>query len=324
MPTEVSALPVGKQEVGIAKEVTKGTWVTPSTSIVFDSFTPEDKITELPVQGYQGIMAEDLGMVPGIGVSDLSGGGPVYPDTIGWFLGGVLGDLVTTGASAPYTNTFSLLNSGTGQPTSHSITHNYNATESRAYAGIQWNSLEITFTAPDLAKFTVKGTGFLSAQQATPTFSFTTVLPFAAWQCVAKINAATTVAVTQATVTISRKEDTVSALNGTQNPAEIFEAPVTVTWKLSGLADAADTLLGYYLANTQPAVDLTMTQSVNAILEVHSSQVAFTAAPFKGDKSVIEIDATGTAIANVTDVGASGGKSPIKVTLTNSVDGGYV
>ena len=113
-------------------------------------------------------------------------------------------------------------------------------------------------------------------------------------------------------------------VNGTQAPAEIFMGPLTVTWKINGLADAADTLLLEMLNNTQPSVDLTMTQSTSAILQVHSTQVAFTAAPFKNDKEVIEIDATGTAIANTTDIGASGGYSPVKVTLTNAVDGGYV
>jgi Phage tail tube protein len=314
MPTFAAALPVARQSFGIAKEVTKGTYVVPSASLPLDTFTPEDKITMLQNVGLRGSMTDVYGMVQGVGNSAVSVGGAVYADTIGWPLAGLLGTDTVTG-SGPYVHTLTLLNTGTGQPTSHSLTHNYDATSARAYTALQWNSVEIQYTAPDLAKFTAKASGLLSTTQTNPTPSYTTVVPFAAWNCVATLNGATTIVVTEATVTISRKEDIINGLTGLQSPAQIFEGPLSCTWKISGLADASDTALLLYLNNTQPSVDLTMTSSTNAILEIHSTSVAMTAGPFKADKDVIEIDLAGTAIANTTD--DSSGYGPVKVTLTN-------
>ena len=139
-----------------------------------------------------------------------------------------------------------------------------------------------------------QGVSLLSTTQTNPTPSYTTVIPFAAWNCVPPSTRRTTIVVTKATVSMSRKQDIINGLTGLQSPAQIFEGPLQVTWKISGLADAADTAL-LYLNNTQPSVDLTMTSSTNAILEIHSTSVAMTAGPFKADKDVIEIDLAGTA-----------------------------
>jgi len=323
MPTFANGLPVARQQFGIALEATKGTWVTSSAYPELDTFSPEDKITMLPVTGLRGSMVETYGEVQGVGTADLSMGGAIFADTIGWPLAGLLGDVATTG-TAPYANAMAVLNSGQGQPKSYSFTHNYDATLSRGYAGTQFSEVELTYTAPDLAKFTAKATSLLSTTETSPTASYTAILPFAAWQCACLIGGASTVVVTEATVTMTRKMDIINALNGLQSPAQIFVGPLSVTWKISGLADASDTALLYYLNNTQPAVDLTMTQSTTAILEVHSTNVAFTGGPFKADKDVMEIDLTGTAVANTTDVGATAGYGPVKVTLSNSVNGATV
>lgn len=316
MPTFAAALPVARQQFGIAKEVTKGTFVAASAYLPLDTFTPEDKITMLANVGLRGSMTDTYGMVQGVGNADLSIGGAVYADTIGWPLAGLMG-VDTVAGSGPYTHTFTLLNTGTGQPTSHSLTHFYQATSSRAYSALQWNSVEIQYTAPDLAKFTAKASSLLSTTQTNPTAAYTAVLPFAAWNCVATLNGATTITVTEATITMSRKQDIINGLTGLQSPAEIFEGPLQVTWKISGLADASDTALLLYLNNTQPSVDLTMTSSTSAILQIHSTSVAMTAGPFKADKDVIEIDLAGTAVANTTDTAV--GYSPVKITLTNSL-----
>jgi len=316
MPTFAAALPVARQSFGIAKEVTKGTYVVPSASLPYDTFSPEDKIATLMNVGLRGSMTETYGAVQGVGNSELSVGGAVYADTIGWPLAGLLGVDTVTG-SGPYVHALTLLNTGTGQPTSHSITWGYQATSARALTAVQWNSVEIQYTAKDLAKFTAKASGLLTTTQTNPTPSYTTLPPFAAWSCVATINGATTYTVTEATVTISRKEEIINGLTGLQSPAEIFEGPLSCTWKLSVLADASDTAMLLYLNNTQPSVDLTMTASTSAILEVHSTSVAMTAATPKDSGSIIEIDLAGTALANTTD--GSSGYSPVKCTLTNSI-----
>ena len=316
--TFATALPVQKQFVGVAKEATKGTWATPTAYFPFDTFTPDDKITMLSSVGLRGSMTDTYAMSQGVGNADISLGGAVYADTIGWALAGLLGVDTVTGAG-PYVHVLTLLNTGsTGQPTSHSLTHFYGATStSRAYTALQWNDVELSFTAQDLVKFTAKASSLLSTTQTTPTPSYTAVQPMAAWQCVCTIGGATSVVVTEATVTMSRKQDIINGLTGLQSPAQIFEGPLNVTWKISALADPSDTALLYYLNNTQPSVDLLLTQGTSAIIQVHSSTVAMTAGPFKADKDVIEIDLAGTAVATTAD--ALTGYGPVKVTLTNSI-----
>jgi hypothetical protein len=314
--------------VGIAKEATKGTWVTPSATIGLDTFDPVDNITELPVTGMRGSMGTDYGMVPGIGHSDISCGGPVYPDTIGWFLAGVGGDLAVTGSAAPYTNVISLLNSGQGQPSSHSLTDVYGATQARAYTAVQWSEVALNFAAPSLLSFTAKGMGLLSTQETAPTPSFTTVMPFPVWQFQATINSITTLFVTKATVTITRKSTVIPQLNATQTPAQLFLGPISsVAWKFTVLGDASDTALGYYLNGTQIPLDLTASYGTSGAaveLDVHSTDVALTSAPIKTENDYITFDCSGTAIMNSTDAGTSGGTSPFKITLKNAVDGAYV
>ena len=115
--------------LGIAKEVTKGTPVAPTDFIPVASskMKPADIIGELTASDMaQGSLVKDYAYVQGRSNSTYDFGGPVYADTIGYSIAGILGSVATSGASAPYTHVISLKNaSATGadaQPTAFTLT----------------------------------------------------------------------------------------------------------------------------------------------------------------------------------------------------------
>jgi hypothetical protein len=99
---------------------------------------------------------------------------------------------------------------------------------------------------------------------------------------------------------------------------------LTVTGQLT-LAVVADTYHQDQLAGTAVALDLNYSRGAGASLRqlvVHCSKAYFTAAPRDYGKKWIELAAAFRADGNTTDVGASGGYSPAKVTLKNAVASG--
>ena len=97
--------------LGIAKEVTKGTPVaaTDFIPVAKDSIKPVDVIDPLYDQGLRGSNVLNYNYIPGRTRSTFDFGGAVFADTIGYALAGLLGDVATAGASAPYTHLTSQL-----------------------------------------------------------------------------------------------------------------------------------------------------------------------------------------------------------------------
>ena len=114
--------------LGIAKEVTKGTPVsaTDFIPVMKDSLKPQDIIDPLYDQGLRGSNVLNYNYVQGRTRSTFDFGGAVFADTIGYALAGMLGEVATTGGSAPYTHEVTLLNSLTSgtdtQPISYTMT----------------------------------------------------------------------------------------------------------------------------------------------------------------------------------------------------------
>lgn len=98
---------------GIAKELTRGVPVTPPTAFLpLKTITPEDVFKYLPVEVYQGSFPKVYGDVQGFRNITFEAAGPVFADTFGWPLFGVLGDVSFT-ASRSVTDGVTTLNSTT-------------------------------------------------------------------------------------------------------------------------------------------------------------------------------------------------------------------
>lgn len=86
--------------VGIAREVTPGTWLAPTIGIPFTKADFEDMYTELKDESYRGNDTVLQGLYQGVVHTEWSLDVMAYPDLIGHFLAGIIGpDTVTPGVS---------------------------------------------------------------------------------------------------------------------------------------------------------------------------------------------------------------------------------
>lgn len=313
--------------IGIAKEATRtpGGVVTPVAATAFipvKGITPFDNITYLDDENWRGSMVTTYGVVQGPIHSEFEFAGDVFADTIGFPIAGVLGDYAKSGASAPYTHTMSVLNTGSGQATSYTIS-DYNGYNTRYWSGLQFSECGFTFSADGLLEYTAKGMGLASSTTTDPTPSFTTVTPTPVWVGKAKIGGSTKANVASGDMTIKRDVTPLFTVNNTVNPYQLWQGPVSVEGNLT-LVMEDDSTLNDYLLNTQPSLELDFSQGTGAALtqiDFFMTKCAFVVGKVERSKDYVELQLQYKAVANTTDKGASGGYSPIKVTLKNAISG---
>lgn len=406
-----------KQFIGIAPETVQGTAVAMTATQLLTAFTPSDKPTFLKDQSWRGSMGTDaFAQIQGVKTADISLGGPVYGDTLGWWLRNILGDLAVTGtptgsgsttlsasaavgattistvatipaatviqigsgataevfttgtpsgagpytiplssptgglvyahASAqavvpvvtagPYTYAWSLLNSGGGQPPSHTLTHSLGPTASvgaRQYPGFCMSQMNFKFNAEsELFTWDGQGTSWPSViAGAAPTANPTTILPVASWRTKVGIggpaSGGTLVnTVTDGEVDIARELTPYFTAAGVQTPYIIQRGGLSATGKLNFGAVSDESALLYMLNNTQPQVQILVDNGLagtNQITVTIDIQVgAFTAAAPDTSKAAVGYQDEFQAVFNTTNAGGSGGQSPIKVSVTCGITPG--
>jgi len=333
MATPVTA-PTQRQVILVAPETTQGTQVlTGMFSIPVDNFQPEPNPTWLDVKSLYGDMAEIHGRTQGPIHESFSFSGPMFPDAVGYFLKNILGDQTESGASAPFTHAFSLLNSGTGQPTTLTIVHQNllsPTTGQRYYSGAALSELTLKGNA-DSEFVTVEGKGMCWPSAAVPTTavapSFTAVTPIPFWKFAVGLGGPAsggtqTKKVREWSMTITRALRVENTAQNSQNPFIIQRGMVGMAGSITFTVPSDETELNYLLNNTQPVFQLLGTQGAAAALtslQVDHQICAFDTEKLKLDEEAIGYDATYVAIANTTNAGASGGYSPGKITIQNAV-----
>jgi hypothetical protein len=312
--------------LGVAKETTKGTPVAPTAFIpvAAGKFKPVDVIDPLYDEGLRGSAVKNYNYIQGRTRSTFDFGGPVFADTIPWAIAGVLGQVDTTGASAPYTHTISLKNaSATGsdiQPTAFTFTDFY-ATQVRAYAGCQITDFSLSFTAEGLMEYDVKAIGWQSATASTPTPSFTSVLPTPVWQGTVTIGGSQVSNAVEGKINMKRAATPIYGIANTQNPYSVFLGALEVSGELKFVMEN-DTQLTNFLSNTQPAIVLNWANgsgSTATQIQATLTKGAYTAAVIDRSKDFVEVTVTLEGIGNTTDAGSTSGYAPIKWVAKNAV-----
>lgn len=310
--------------IGIAKEASRSAGVAPTAVAPVDyipvkTITPFDEVVYLDDTNWRGSMVEVYGTTAGVTRSSFEFDGDVFPDTIGYPLAGVLGDTAISGASAPYTHTMAVKNSGTGQAASYTIT-DYNAYNARAFAGTQFGEVDFKFSADGLLEYSAKGMGYISATATTPTPSFTTVQTVPVWVGTTTIAGSLSLKLQSGNVNIARPLTPINTVDGSQNPYQVWQGAVNVSGSLSFIMED-DTELNYYLNNTQPSLALDFSQGTGSTatqVKFQMTKCAFKVGKVNRGQDYVTVDVDYTAIANTTDVGTSSGYSPVKVTLKNA------
>jgi hypothetical protein len=311
--------------LGIAKEATKGTVVAPTDFIPVskDSLKPQDIVDPLYDTGLRGSNVLNYNYIPGRTRSTVDFGGAVFADTIGYGLAGLLGAVATTGSTAPFTHTISLLNSLTSgadaQPISYTLTDFY-AVDVRSYPGCQFSDFSLKFNADGMLEYDTKTTGFASSTVADPTPAFSTVLPTPVWRGTVSIGGSAVSSAMSGNIDMARPVTPVYGISATQDPFQVFLGPLEVTGKITFLMET-DAELTRFLTNTQPAIVLNWAYGTGAAavqIQATITKGAYTAAMIERGEDFVQVSIDLNGQSNTTDAGASGGFSPIKWVLQNA------
>uniref|UniRef100_UPI003F4924BE phage tail tube protein n=1 Tax=Pseudonocardia sp. CA-138482 TaxID=3240023 RepID=UPI003F4924BE len=308
---------------GIGKETVRGTPVGATAYIPVMSMDPEDSVDMLQDTGMRASMASLFGVVKGTTHSTCDLQGDVYADIIGYPLAGVFGADAVTGASAPYTHLFTLLNTGTGQGPSYTLV-DYTGIQTRQYAASVFSSLSLRASANELFTYQASTSGNASTIFSKPTPSFSTVPAMAAWIGTATIGGSAVTTVEDAEVTITRNVTLVRTVDGIANPYTIWQGPLSISGSLTFVAPDETEFLRY-LNLTNPSLVLNFQQGAGAALQqvqVQCTAVNYNSAKPEKGNDYTQFSVQWDAIANATDAGASGGLSPGRVTVQNAVAAG--
>lgn len=325
MPTTYAS---AKQFLGLAKETTHGTAVAMSTTMPVDEFTAEQSFEWLKDEAWRGHMGDVSGIHQGVTKTEWSLKGPVFLDTVGHLLLNCLGDLTTTSAT-PNSHAFALLNSGSAQPASHTFTHFQGpvaTTGARRVPGSCVSELSFKFNAEsELFTLEAKGTGWGTdpVPSSAPTASPSTVVPLASWRGVVTIGGSAAANVSEFELSIKRELKPIYTMSATgQSPYIIQRGKLGCTGKVMFVADG-ETPFTKYLARTQEAVQVVIDNGLSGASKLGVTFLLSTCnwdnVKLDAGNEYIGYEGEYTGISNSTNAGASGGMSPLKVTVENSI-----
>lgn len=286
--------------------------------IAMTKFDPVDDQQFAEDKGMRGAMVDVYDLVAVQRAATIDCGGDLFADTFGYFLGGVLGDVVFTGGT-PNSHAFAVKNTTDGQPPSYQLTQ-YNGAVARQWGGVQYSEVGIKASGGGLITFDAKATAYASGTVATPTPSFSTVRPTPGYAGVVTLNGAAIDRLAAFELNIKRSTEAIENIDGGPDPLRVWAGEVSVDGKASYVI-SDDTYLNYYLNNTQPPLVIAWNIGTGASqlgLTVTMTKCAHKTAHEVKGKQYVMVEAGLEALANTTDVGASSGYSPIKIALRNT------
>lgn len=309
--------------LGIAKEPQPATGapVAASAFIPVKKLDPKNKPVRLYDESWRGSMVDVTDVQAGVQSAEIALGGNVYADTVGWWLAAMLGDVVTTGASAPFTHTMALQNGGNGQPTSYTLTDT-DPLSTRQYASSRFSELTLKWDAAELLTWEAKAIGWTGALGSAGATSFGALPPVASWSATATIGGVAAPNVKSVEVSFKRDgSEPIFTVQNQQNPYEVHVGEIAVEAKIQFVAKDEQPLLDFLNNTTQPLVLNYATGAGSSAVQLQITMTRWNYNDVSKDKgnSWIEFAADGKAIGNVTDAGASGGYSPCKVVVKNAL-----
>jgi hypothetical protein len=297
--------------LGIAKETTFGTAVAPTVFIPYDSIKNEDEIKKTVDEGRRGVLTKEFAIYNTTRHTKIDVESIAYPDTLGYFLLGILGKDTVTGAANPYTHKFQVLDSNAPSWT----LSDYNVvsgTNERRYPGAIIDELDIKFDDDGVLKVSAKFQSKISTLVAKSTPTQTVTKPFMGWMASLQLGGVSNVNMLGGDISIKRANELVFAGNNTQDPTKYITGRIEMSGKLTFDVDDESEWLNY--ANgTQPALDITFAIDANTSLNIHASKIDISKAVVDRGSEFVRVDMDFKALYNVTDAGLAA------ITLKNAV-----
>lgn len=249
-----------------------------------------------------------------------------------------------TNTTAPYTHVFSLLNgsigaaNGPAQGPTHTITDREGVTANGAaqFAYSVMSELTVTGNAEKLLDWSGKFTCLVrsAAGSAIGTTNVSAVVPYTSWQSAVGVGGLASSGtqikdVPEWSYTISRVLKVFNTNQGSQAPYVIARGKLNVTGKNTIGPAIDDSNVTALLANTQPQLQYVAGNGLSgtSLVKVQADIVlgAYETADitedvlFGYDVPWKAVSTAASGAGSVTTTGASGGKSPLKLTVTNAV-----
>jgi hypothetical protein len=261
---------------------------------------------------------------------------PIYIDSFGFPLGNIMGDLVCIGSSAPYANAFAELNSATGQGTAHTYEQYYGPTPtsgSRLFTGLVFTEVKIMW---DVAKKWLTWSGKAACWASTPAASKPTngqssVLAIPSWRQIQGLGGPASggtqvLTCKSGSVTLTREFSAEYAGSGTQNPYIMQRGSFNAKFDDVVYITGDESIYGYMINNSCPQLQVVfpngLSGAAQGALQIDAQSASFRSSPADYSGKLITWKTGGVFQANSTNAGASGGASPLKITLTNAVASG--
>jgi hypothetical protein len=229
----------------------------------------------------------------------------------------------------PYTHTFNILNSGSGQPpllTATDYTGITAVTGARSYSDLCTSQIDLTGNTEQLFEMKVSGNSWLSipaSGTAAPTNLPSPSVPVPSWNSTITVGGSAMTQAGEWGFSIKRQLQVYWTAQGTQSPFIIARGPLDATATLNYTVATDETGLLLMLQNTQPPIVVTQTNGLSgtALIQcvITSSVAGYTAAKPNRGAVLTGYDDTIQCVANSTNSGGSGGVGPITVALTNNV-----
>lgn len=235
--------------------------------------------------------------------------------------------------TAPFTHRFALLNTGSGQPPTHTFSDYTGLTGqpsnppnpgARSYPSSCLSQMDITGNAEQLLDMKVAGNSWISAPASTiPTLQSNFTVPIPAWRAAVVVGGTTISSLSEWSVSFKRALQVYFTAQGSQNPYIIARGGLDVTGTFNYQVASDETPLTQMLNNTQPSVSITITNGLagpNLLsFNMTASKAAFIKAKIDRNAVLVGYQDEFVGIANTTDVGGTAGLGPATVTIINAV-----
>ena len=229
-------------------------------------------------------------------------------------------------AGAGYTHKFAILNTGSGQPPTHSATDYTGLTPSvgaRTYPSFCVSQLDFSGNTEQLLMRKCSGEGWQSAAAGqTPTAATSFVLPQANWRSTVSIGGTPIYDIGNWSCSIKRKLQTYWTAQNSPTPFIIARGGLTITYQFDWNVAENETALNEMLTSGYLAVVISLDNGLSSTNHLNLTITSTTAQATKSkpERSAVLVAYANTmeAVANSTDVGGSGGIGPCTVAITNN------
>jgi hypothetical protein len=260
----------------------------------------------------------------------VSGGGPFTVTFADGLTNAHAGAAVVKPIQAPFSDAYSVLNTGSAQPSSLTVTDYQGPTATtgtRAYPGMCLSELSLRGNAESSAiEWAGKLMGWPSASAAAFTSNPSAIKAQPTWESTFGLNgtvgSAQVRTVNEFEMTFRRELEMIYTGQNSQSPYYIQRGKLHCAGKLNIVA-ADESALTYLNSNTQPQLQIVISNGLSGAnllaLTIDLLLAAFTTSKIVRGKPAVEFAVEYDAVANTTNSGYSAGFSPTRLTVQNAI-----